>query len=129
MQRMIRYSFVILFLLNLCNAFGQDSLYYITPKQTKIDVKANVPFIIQLFSCHYCGYYWIVENSDTNNIKLIAVRYQRVSGRDTDIGGDAFEYWKFIGIKAGTYSLEFVNKRPANYLPEKGRCKFDLTIN
>ena len=129
MQRKIRYTFLILFLLNLYDSFGQDSVYYITPKQTKIDVKASVPFIIQLFSCHSCGYYWTLENSDTNNIKLMTVRFQRVSGRDTDIGGDAFEFWKFIGLKAGTYSLEFVNKRPASYLPEKGRCIFEININ
>jgi predicted secreted protein len=129
MQRMIRYSFLIFFLLNLCDAFGQDSVYYITPKQTKIDVKASVPFIIRLLSCHSCGYYWTLESPDTNNIKFIGVRYQRVSGRDTDSGFDASEFWKFVGLKVGTYSFEFVNKRPANYLPEKGRCKFELNIN
>ena len=128
MKRMIRYSLLILFLLNLCDAFWQDSLYYITPKQTNIDVKVGVPFIIKLFSCHYCGYYWNLENSDTINVKLIAVRYEKVSGRDTDIGGDVFEFWKFIGVNVGTYNLEFVQKRPAAYLPEKGRCKFDLKI-
>jgi predicted secreted protein len=129
MKRMIRYSFLILFLLNICDAFGQDSVYYITPKQTKIDVNTKVPFIILLNSCHSCGYYWTLESSDTNNIKLIAVRYQRVNGRDTDSGFDASEFWKFIGLKKGTYSLEFVNKRPATYLPEKERCKFELNIN
>jgi predicted secreted protein len=128
MKKIIRFSFLILFLLSICDAFGQDTLYYITPKQTNIDVKAGVPFIIKLFSCHYCGYYWNVENSDSANVKLINVRYQKVWSRDTDIGGDVVEFWKFIGLKVGKYKLEFVQKRPAAYLPEKDRCSFEVKI-
>ena len=68
------------------------------------------------------------NEGDTINVKLIAVRYEKVYSRNTDIGGDVFEFWKFIGTKVGAYNLEFVEKRPAAYLPEKGRYKFDLKI-
>ena len=126
---MIRYSLLILFLVKIVSALGQDSLYYITPEQTKIDVKVNVPFIIKLRACHSCGSHWTLDQSDTINVKLISVRCQNASGRIQQIGGDVYEFWKFVGLHIGKYNLELVQRGPAREHKEIGRCKFELWIN
>jgi predicted secreted protein len=125
---MIRYSFLILFLFNLGSALGQDSLKFITPEQTKIDVKVNEPFIIKLRACHSCGYHWTLEQIDTLNIKLISMTSKNTSGRQMH-GGDVFEFWKFIGLNAGSYYLEFIQKGPGRDPKENGRCNFELWVN
>ncbi|MFZ4413665.1 MAG: protease inhibitor I42 family protein [Bacteroidales bacterium] len=126
---MIRYFTLVLVLISLNSAIGQDSLYYITPEQTKIDIKANEPFIVKLRACHSCGIRWFVEQLDTLNIKLISVTRKNTSGRVYQKGGSVFEFWKFIGLKVGTYNLEFVQKGPAREFKEYGRCKFELWVN
>jgi predicted secreted protein len=126
---MVRYTFLILFLSELCSAFGQDSLKYITPEQTEIDIKVNEPFIIKLRACHSCGYRWTIEEFDTLNVKLIAVTFKNTNGRENWMGGDVFEFWKFTGIKAGTYKLEFVQKGHAREYRKNGRYKFELRVN
>src|SRR5450830_988985 len=109
MTRIFRYSLLILFLLKLGVTFGQDSLNYITSEQTKIEVKVNEPFIIKLRACHSCGYHWYLEEIDTLNVKLIEVTSKNTSER-RHIGGDVFEFWKFIGVNVGKYNLEFIMK-------------------
>ena len=125
---MIRYSFLILFLIKFGSAFGQDSIKYITSEQTQIDVKVNEPFIIKLRACHSCGYHWTLEQIDTLNIKLISMTSKNTSGRPTH-GGDAFEFWKFIGINVGKYNLGFIMKGPAREYKVGGRCDFELWVN
>jgi predicted secreted protein len=126
---MIRYSIIILFILQICAAFGQDSLNYITAEQTKIEVKVNETFIIKLRACHSCGYHWTLNQIDTLNLKLVEVTSKNKCGRVQQIGGDVFEYWKFIGVSVGTYNLEFVQKGPAKEYKENGRCNFELWVN
>jgi predicted secreted protein len=125
---MIRYTFLILFVLRLGSAIGQDSLYYATPEKTKIDVKVNETFIIKLRVCHSCGFRWTMEQHDTINVKLISVTSKNANGRENWSGGDVFEFWKFTGIKAGTYNLEFVQKRPGRESRENGRCNFEVWV-
>jgi predicted secreted protein len=124
MQRMIRYSFLILFLLNIGSVLGQDSLYYITPDQSKINVKVNEPFIIKLRACHSCGYGWTMQQDDTINVKLIKVTSKNIDERKP-IGGSVFEFWKFSGGRVGTYSIEFIQKRG---IQENGRFKFEIYV-
>ena len=126
---MIRYSLLILFLLQLGSALGQDSLKYITSEQRKIDVKVNEPFIIKLRACHSCGYHWTLEQFDTLNVKLISVTSKNTSWRIHQDGGDVFEFWKFIGVNVGKYNLEFIMKGPAREYKVGGRCNFELWVN
>ena len=130
---MIRNSLLIILILKLGTAFAQDSLYYITPDatidQAPIDVKLNQPFIIKLRSCHDCGCHWNIEKYDTVNVKLITVRSKNVNGKEDWIGGEVFEFWKFIGVQVGTYYLEFVQKGPGRDPKEYGRFKFELWVN
>lgn len=106
----------------------QDSLYYITPGQTKIEVRVNESFIIKLKACNFCGYHWTLEEPDTVNVKLISVRSENTSGRANQKGGDVFEFWKFTGVKAGTYKHEFVQKGPGREFKENGRCIFEVIV-
>jgi hypothetical protein len=126
---MIRYYILILILLKISSAIGQDSLYYFTPGETKIDVKVNEAFIIKLRACHSCGSHWNLDKSDSINVKLISVTLQNASGRVQQKGGDVYEFWKFIGLHVGKYNLEFVLRGRAREHKEYGRCKFELWVN
>jgi hypothetical protein len=126
---MIRNFLLIVLIMRIGSALGQDSLYYITPEQSKIDVKYNVPFIIRLRSCHSCGSHWNLEQIDTLKVKLVSVTCKNASGKTQQKGGDVFEFWKFIGINAGISSIELVQRGPARDYRENGRCKFVIWVN
>jgi hypothetical protein len=126
---MIRLIIFFFLFLNFFTSFGQDSLYYITPGQTKIEVKVNEPFIIKLRSCHGCGSHWTYNLSDTIKVKLLTVRYENANGRKNWMGGDVFEFWKFIGVTPGEYNLEFVQFGPGRNPKENGRFLFELYVN
>jgi hypothetical protein len=125
----IRNCLLISLLMQIDSVTGQDSLYYITPEQSKIDVKNNVPFIIRLRSCHSCGSHWNLDQIDTLKVKLVSVTLKNVSGKTQKIGGDVFEFWKFIGINAGASTIEFVQWGPSRDYRENGRCKFVIRVN
>ncbi len=108
---------------------GQDSLNYFTPAETKIEAKVNEAFIIKLIACHSCGIHWNLDQADSSMVKLISVTYQNASGRKQQKGGDVYELWKFIGLHAGKYNLEFVLRGPAKEHKEYDRCKFELWVN
>jgi predicted secreted protein len=118
-----------LILLKMSSAIGQDSLYYFTPAVTKIDVKINEAFTVKLTAGPSCGFHWTLDQSDTINVKLISVTHQNASGRIQQKGGDVYEFWKFIGLHAGKYNLEFVERGPAREHKEISRCKFELWIH
>jgi len=118
-----------LILLKTSMVIGQDSLYCFTPAVTKIDVKINEAFIIKLTASPSSGAHWTLDQSDTINVKLISVTCQNASGRIQQKGGDVYEFWKFIGLHAGKYNLEFVKRGPAREHKELGRCQFELWIN
>jgi predicted secreted protein len=103
-------------------------LYYITPGQTKIDVKVNESFIFKLRVCHSCGYRWVMQKDDTLNVKLISVRQENASGRIAQIGGDVYEFWKFIVGKIGNYNIEFIQKGPGREFKENGRFNFEIWV-
>jgi hypothetical protein len=126
---MIRNCLLILLFIRIGSVIGQDSLYYITPEQSKIDVKNNMPFIIRLRSCHSCGFHWNLDQIDTLKVKLVSVTFKNVFGKPQQKGGDVFEFWKFIGINVGNSTIEFVQRGPAREYRENGRCKFVIWVD
>ena len=125
---MLRFVLSILLFFQVSASFSQDSVFYVTPEQSKVDINLNQYFIIKLRSCHSCGYHWNLNEVDTLKIKLISVRSENASGNKFQRGGDVYEFWKFIGKQVGLSNLEFVQKGPARDYRENGRCRFEILV-
>ena len=118
---MRKYFFLIFFLIGSFIGFCGNNTIMIK-QDTSLHLRKNKLFTLKFIACHSCGYSWSVKKVDSNFVKLINVSSKHTSGRNDIVGGNAYEFWKFKVVSAGTYILEFLYKRPWLTDNEKVYC-------
>ncbi len=119
---MLKCSILLFLLFVFSIGYGQTDTIFITDDHPVIKVKENEPFVLKFLACYSCGYNWSLDKVDTLNVKLINITSKHTSGRNDIVGGSVYEFWKIKVIAVGTYTLEFVYKRPWLKDNEKVTC-------